>query len=180
MVGFTDSLRCELIHDHSNVRVTVVNMPALNTPQFDWVRSRLRGRGQPVPPIFQPEVAAEAIVHAAEHPRRELQVGRSTWLALWGQKLVPGLLDWYLGRTGYKSQQTSEPEDPDRADNLARPLDEAADHGAHGRFDDRSESWSPALELTLHRGAVVAAAASAASAAGVAILVGRAARSRAA
>ncbi len=179
MVGFTDSLRCELIHDHSSVRVTVVNMPALNTPQFDWVRSRLHGRGQPVPPIFQPEVAARAIVHAAEHPRRELQVGRSTWLALWGQKLAPGILDWYLGRTGYASQQTDQPEDPDRPDNLAAPLDEAADHGAHGRFDDRSETWSPALQLTMHRGAVVAAA-SAVSAAGLALLVAGAARSRAA
>src|SRR4051812_25888341 len=147
IVGFTDSLRCELIHDKSHVRVTVVNMPALNTPQFGWVRSRLRGRGQPVPPIFEPEVAARAILQAAEHPRRELQVGRSTYLAMWGQKVAPGFLDWYLGRTGYTAQQTNEPEDETRPDNLESPLDATTDHGAHGRFDDRAEPWSPALEL---------------------------------
>ncbi|HEY5630062.1 MAG TPA: SDR family oxidoreductase [Candidatus Limnocylindrales bacterium] len=161
IIGFTDSLRCELIHDKSAIKLTVVNMPALNTPQFDWVRSRLRGRGQPVPPIFEPEVAAGAIVHAAEHPRRELQVGRSTYLALIGQKVAPGFLDWYLGRNGYASQQTSEPEDPDRPDNLERPLDAERDHGAHGRFDDQAETWSPALTLAEHPrlvlGGVVAA-----------------------
>jgi short-subunit dehydrogenase len=150
IIGFTDSLRCELIHDGSHVRVTVVNMPALNTPQFDWVRSRLPGRGQPVPPIFEPEVAARAIVHAAEHPRRELQVGRSTYAAIWGQKLVPSLLDWYLGRTGYRSQQTRDAEDQGRADNLDAPLDQDVDHGAHGRFDDGAEHWSPALQLAMH------------------------------
>jgi short-subunit dehydrogenase len=150
IAGFTDSLRCELIHDGSHVRITMVNMPALNTPQFDWVRSRLRGKGQPVPPIFEPEVAARAILHAAEHPGRELQVGRSTWAAIWGQKFVPGLLDWYLGKTGYAAQQTSEPEDPGRADNLDRPLDDAVDHGARGRFADRSERWSPALQVAIH------------------------------
>ena len=113
----------------------MVNMPALNTPQFDWVRAGCRARRQPVPPIFQPEVAARAILHAAEHPRRELQVGRSTYMALWGQKLAPGLLDWYLGKTGYASQQTTEPEAPDRPDNLEAPVDAAVDYGAHGRFD---------------------------------------------
>src|SRR4051812_48971992 len=136
IAGFTDSLRCELIHDGSHVRVTMVNMPALNTPQFDWVRSRLRGKGQPVPPIFEPEVAARAILHAAEHPHRELQVGRSTYLALVGNKIAPSLLDHYLGRTGYDSQQTGEPEDPDRPNNLWRPL--PGDHGAHGSFDNRA------------------------------------------
>src|SRR3954454_9434909 len=151
IAGFTDSLRCELIHDGSHVRVTMVNMPALNTPQFGWVRSRLRGKGQPVPPIFEPEVAARAILQAAEHPRRELQVGRSTYLALWGQKIAPGFLDWYLGRTGYTAQQTNEPADETRPDNLESPLDATTDHGAHGRFDDRAEPWSPALELTIHR-----------------------------
>jgi short subunit dehydrogenase len=150
IAGFTHSLRCELVHDGSNVRITMVNLPALNTPQFDWVRSRLRGRGQPVPPIFEPEVAARAILHAAEHPGRELQVGRSTWVALWGQKVAPGLLDWYLGRTGYAAQQTDEPEDPDRTDNLDGPLDAAVDHGARGRFTVRSERWSPALQVAIH------------------------------
>src|SRR3954453_22881061 len=159
IAGFTDSLRTELIHDGSHVRVTMVNMPALNTPQFDWVRSRLKGRGQPGPPSFEPEVAARAIVHAAEHPRRELQVGRSTIVALWGQKLAPGLLDWYLGKTGYAAQQPLVPEDPDRADNLERPLDEAVDRGAHGRFEGRAERWSPALQLSIHRRLAVSAAA---------------------
>jgi short-subunit dehydrogenase len=157
VAGFTDSLRCELIHDGSHVRITMVNMPALNTPQFDWGRSRLHGRGQPVPPIFEPEVAARAILHAAEHPRRELQVGRSTWMALWGQKVAPGLLDWYLGKTGYASQQTDQPEDPDRPDNLDAPLDASVDHGARGRFSDRAERWSPALQIAFHSRLVLSA-----------------------
>ncbi|NJD29297.1 MAG: SDR family oxidoreductase, partial [Chloroflexi bacterium] len=172
IVGFTDSLRCELIHDGSRVRVTVVNLPALNTPQFDWVRSRLRRRGQPVSPIFQPEVAARAILHAAKHPRRELNVGRSTYLALWGQKLAPGLLDWYLGRTGFAAQQTDEPEDPERPDNLRRPVDQDLDHGAHGRFDQRAQGWSPALQIEQHRGLIVAGLA-ALAAATVAVAGGR-------
>jgi NAD(P)-dependent dehydrogenase (short-subunit alcohol dehydrogenase family) len=150
IVGFTDSLRCELIHDGSHVRVTAVHLPAVNTPQFDWVRSRLPRRAQPVPPIFEPEVIARAILFSAKHPRRELFVGLPTILAVWGQKFVPGVLDWYLGRTGYDGQQTDEPEG-NRPDNLDQPLDEAVDHGAHGRFDDRAHKWSPALELTIHR-----------------------------
>jgi NAD(P)-dependent dehydrogenase (short-subunit alcohol dehydrogenase family) len=157
IVGFTDSLRSELIHDGSHVRVTAVHMPALNTPQFDWVRSRLRDRGQPVPPIFEPEVAARAIVFAATHRRRELLVGRSTYLAVWGQKFVPGILDWYLAKTGYKAQQTDEPERRGRPDNLRQPLDATVDHGAHGRFDRRAANWSPVLQLTMRRGQVAAA-----------------------
>ncbi len=156
MVGFTDSLRCELIHERSGIRVTVVNLPAVNTPQFDWVRSRLPHRGQPVPPIFQPEVPARAIADAAEHPHRETQVGWSTYLAIWGQKFVPSVLDWYLGRTGYGSQQTNEPEEPDRPDNLAEPLDAAVDHGAHGRFDARASDRAPLREVTRGRAAVAA------------------------
>ncbi len=155
VAGFTDSLRCELIHDRSGVQVTMVNLPAINTPQFDWVRSRLDHRGQPVPPIFEPEVAARAILHAAEHPRRELQVGRSTYLSIWGQNFIPGLLDRYLGRTGYAAQQTDEPEQADRADNLRSPVDGKVDHGAHGRFDGTASSWSPALQLTLNRGLIL-------------------------
>ncbi|HET9613465.1 MAG TPA: SDR family oxidoreductase [Candidatus Limnocylindrales bacterium] len=151
IVGFTDSLRCELIHDGSHVRLSVVHLPAVNTPQFGWVRSRLPRGAQPVPPIFEPVVPARAIVHVARHPRRALLVGASTLLAVWGQKFVPGILDWYLGRTGYDSQQTGTAR-PDRADNLDRPLDAQHDHGAHGRFDRRAHDWSPALELSLHRG----------------------------
>jgi NAD(P)-dependent dehydrogenase (short-subunit alcohol dehydrogenase family) len=157
IVGFTDSLRCELIHDCSHVRVTAVHLPAVNTPQFDWVRSRLPRRAQPVPPIFEPEVIARAILFSAKHPRRELFVGLPTILAVWGQKFIPRVLDWYLGRTGYDGQQTDEPEG-NRPDNLDQPLDQAVDHGAHGRFDDRAHKWSPALELTIHRRVVATVA----------------------
>ena len=137
--------------------MTAVHLPAVNTPQFDWVRSRLPRRAQPVPPIFEPEVIARAILFSAKHPRRELFVGLPTILAVWGQKFVPGALDWYLGRTGYDGQQTDEP-DGNRPDNLDQPLDQAVDHGAHGRFDDRSHTWSPALELSIHRRAVATVA----------------------
>jgi len=172
IVGFTDSLRCELIHDGSNVKVTAVHMPALNTPQFGWVRSRLPNRAQPVPPIFEPEVAARAILHSAKHPRRELYVGGSTLLAVWGQKFLPNVLDWYLGKTGYAAQQTDQPR-PNRPDNLDAPVDDTVDRGAHGRFDDRARSWSPQLELSLHRGIVaVAVGAAAATVVGARLLAG--------
>jgi short-subunit dehydrogenase len=140
VVGFTDSLRTELLHDHSHVRVTMVQLPALNTPQFEWVRSRLPRRAQPVPPIYQPEVAARAIVRAIERPRREVLVGLPTIASVQLQKLVPGLLDRYLAATGYKAQQTQQPEDPNRPDNLYRPVDESRDEGAHGRFDRKASS----------------------------------------
>jgi NAD(P)-dependent dehydrogenase (short-subunit alcohol dehydrogenase family) len=149
IAGFTDSLRCELIHDKSKVRVTMVQMPALNTPQFGWVKSRLKHKAQPVPPIFQPEVGARAIDWAAHHERRELYVGWPTVEAIVGNKLAPSLLDYYLGRTGFASQQTSEPEDPDRPDNLWRPLD--GDHGAHGNFDLPAHGRSWELKANLHR-----------------------------
>src|SRR6201997_3013573 len=114
IAGFTDSLRCELIHDKSNVRITMVQMPALNTPQFGWVKSRLKHKAQPVPPIFQPEMGARAIYWAAHHRRRELYVGGPTLEAILANKVAPGILDHYLGRTGFQSQQTSEPENPNR------------------------------------------------------------------
>ena len=145
IVGFTDSLRCELVHDRSNVHLSVVHMPALNTPQFSWVKSRLPRQPQPVPPIFQPEVAARAIAYAADHHPRELWVGGPTVKAITGQMLIPGSLDRYLGHTGYDAQQTSEPVDPDRHDNLWKPV--PGDHGAHGSFDQRAHSMS--LELWL-------------------------------
>jgi NAD(P)-dependent dehydrogenase (short-subunit alcohol dehydrogenase family) len=134
VVGFTDSLRTELIHDGSRVRVTMVHLPALNTPQFDWVRSRLPRRAEPVPPIYQPEVASRAILRAIERPQREFLIGSPTVIAVQLQKLAPGLLDRYLARTAYEGQQTDEPEDPTRPDNLIAPTGE--DVGAHGRFDD--------------------------------------------
>jgi hypothetical protein len=149
VAGFTDSLRCELVHDGSKVRVTMVQMPALNTPQFGWVKSRLRHKAQPVPPIFQPEVGARAVYWAAHHNRREVFVGGSTVAAIEGNKVAPGLLDRYLGRTGYKSQQTSEPEDPNRPNNLWEPV--AGDHGAHGRFDNRASERSVEVWIDLNR-----------------------------
>ena len=130
--GFCDSLHCELIHDKSRVRLTMVQMPALNTPQFGWVKSRLPRKAQPVPPIFQPEVAAEAIVWAAHHDRRSLMVGWPTVEAIVGNKIAPGLLDAYLARTCFDAQMTGEPEDPARPDNLWEPVDAEPDHGAHG------------------------------------------------
>lgn len=149
VAGFTDSLRCELIHDKSNVHVTMVQMPALNTPQFGWVKSRLQNKAQPVPPIFQPEVGARAVYWAAHHQRRELYVGMSTVEAIVGNKIAPGLLDHYLGRTGFSSQQTSERENPNRPDNLWEPV--PGDHGAHGDFDDRASEESWELRASLNR-----------------------------
>jgi NAD(P)-dependent dehydrogenase (short-subunit alcohol dehydrogenase family) len=147
--GFTESLRTELLHERSAVHLTIVQLPALNTPQFEWTRSRMPRQAQPVPPIFQPEVAAEAIVWAATHRRRELQVGWPTVKAIWGDKLVPGLVDRYLARTGYDAQQTDEPAPEDRPDNLWTPV--PGDHGAHGRFADRSRGFSLQLWVTTHR-----------------------------
>src|SRR5947209_16806825 len=149
VAGFTDSLRCELIHDGSEVRVTMVQMPALNTTQFGWVKSRLKHKAQPVPPIFQPEVGARAVYWAAHHNRREVFVGGSTVAAIEGNKIAPGWLDRYLGHTGYKSQQTSEMEDPNRPDNLWEPV--GGDHGAHGRFDRRAHEYSAEVWIDLRR-----------------------------
>src|SRR5438067_5805158 len=139
--GFTESLRCELLHDGSGVHVAMVNLPAMNTPQFDWVKSRLPRKPQPVPPIYAPEIAADAIVWAASTRRREISVGAPTVAAIWANKVASGLLDRYLARTGYDSQQADEPDDPDRPDNLWAPV--AGDHGADGRFGDRAAHRSP-------------------------------------
>jgi len=147
--GFHDSLRSELIHDGSNVRVVMVNMPALNTPQFRWVKSRLPRKAQPVPPIFQPEVAAEAIVWAAYSGRREINVGLPTSMVVIGNNFFPGYGDEYLGKHGYDAQMIDEPEDPNRPNNLDAPL--PGDHGAHGVFDDRSRPLSIELELNKKR-----------------------------
>jgi NAD(P)-dependent dehydrogenase (short-subunit alcohol dehydrogenase family) len=148
--GFTESLRCELMHDGSQVGVTMVQLPALNTPQFDTVRTRLPRHPQPVPPIYQPEVAARAIVAAAREPaRREWWVGASTALTLLGNALAPGVADRYLARTGFDSQQTDEPIEPGRPDNLFAPLPGAG--AAHGGFDDEAKSRSVQWALTRHR-----------------------------
>jgi NAD(P)-dependent dehydrogenase (short-subunit alcohol dehydrogenase family) len=146
--GFCDSLWCELLHDNSNVKVTMVQMPAVNTPQFGWVKSRLPRKAQPVPPIFQPEVAAEAIYFAAHNPRREFYVGLPTVKAIVADKIAPALVDHYLARTGYDSQQYDGAEDPNRPDNLWQPV--PGDHGAHGTFDSRARSWSPQLWASEH------------------------------
>jgi NAD(P)-dependent dehydrogenase (short-subunit alcohol dehydrogenase family) len=150
--GFCDSLYSELIHDGSRVRVTMVQMPALNTPQFTWVKSRLPRKPQPVPPIFRPEVAADAVVWAADHAGRELWVGMSTVTAIVADKIAPGLLDRYLGATGYESQQYDGAADPNRAHNLWDPL--PGDAGAHGGFDERSHRRSWQLWMSMHRASV--------------------------
>src|SRR5438034_4186682 len=148
--GFCDSLRCELLHDKSGVRLTMVQLPALNTPQFGWVKSRLPRKAQPVPPIFQPEVAAEAIYFAAHHPRREFYVGWSSAKAIIANKIAPGMLDHFLAHTGYDSQQYDGAEDPKRAYNLWEPV--PGDHGAHGEFNARAKKSSAFLWMSEHRG----------------------------
>jgi NAD(P)-dependent dehydrogenase (short-subunit alcohol dehydrogenase family) len=151
--GFTSSLRCELLHSKSGVQVTVVQMPAVNTPQFSWVRSRLPNHPQPVPPIYQPEVAARGVVFAADHPRRkQYWVGASTAATILANRLAPALLDRYLARTGYRSQQTAQPAEPGKPDNLMHPADSTSgrDCGAHGVFDDRSHDRSAQMWLSQH------------------------------
>src|ERR687885_2109094 len=150
VLGFTASLRSELLHDGSNVRVTMVHMPALNTPQFDWTKNRLPNRPQPVPPIFQPEVGAEAVYYASQHDvGRELMVAWPTIKAAVGNKVAAGYLDKYLATRGYEGDQTDEPEDPDRPDNLWEPV--PGDWGAHGRFDRRARERSAQLWASMHR-----------------------------
>lgn len=147
--GFHDSLRSELIHDKSNVRVTMVQLPAMNTPQFSWVKSRLPRKPQPVPPIYQPEIGADAVFFAAHNDRREMYVGYPTVEAIIGDKIAPGFADWYLARNGYDAQQTQEPVEPDRRDNLWDAV--PGDHGAHGTFDDRASASSPQLWASKNR-----------------------------
>jgi NAD(P)-dependent dehydrogenase (short-subunit alcohol dehydrogenase family) len=161
--GFFDSLRTELRHGGSHVRVTMVQLPGLNTPQFSWVRTRLPRHPQPMPPIYQPEVAGRAVALAAEHPRREIWVGTSTIKTILGSAAAPGLADRYLARKGYEAQQAESRLDPERADNLFEPP--PGDPGIHGPFDDRVRSRSPQLWLNAHRGALALGGAAAAAAA---------------
>lgn len=144
--GFTDSIRSELIHDGSRVHITMVQLPGLNTPQFSWCKTRLPRHPQPVPPIFQPELAAEAVVWAAHHRRREVHVGGPTVQTIWGGKIAPGLLDHYLARSAYEGQQAEQPVDGNRPSNLFEPP--PGDPGAHGIFDDRASAESRQFELT--------------------------------
>jgi NADP-dependent 3-hydroxy acid dehydrogenase YdfG len=172
--GFTDSLRCELHHDHSNVKLTAVQMPAMNTTQFDWVKNRMPNNPQPVPPIFEPELTAEVVVAAglAKQPRREYWVGSPTVMAIVGQKFIPGLLDWYLGKTGYKSQQIpNDPKDPNTPDNLYSYV--PGTHSTRGKFTDRSSATSAEIFASLHLGAVVLGAAVALTALGGALIAKR-------
>ncbi len=175
--GFTDSIRCELIHDRKNIRITMVQLPAVNTPQFSWCRDRLPRHPQPVPPIYQPEVPAKAIVHAAYHWRREWFVGTSTVMAIWGSKFVPGLLDRYLsGDRAWEGQETGEPVARNRPDNLFEPL--PGDFGAHGIFDNRARSMSWEWWLSAHRGKILGTLGAAAIAAGVSLLAGLGSRNQ--
>lgn len=148
--GFTDALRSELLHDHSHVRITMVQMPALNTPQFDWGKNHMPMRPQPVPPIFEPETAAKAILWATRHKRREVYVGLPSLKAIWVNKFFPGLLDRYLARTCYAGQQSKQPADPAHKDNLYQPV--AGNFAAHGRFGDGARPGDMQLWATLHRG----------------------------
>ena len=153
--GFNDSLRAELLHDCPGVKLSMVQLPAVNTPQFSWVRTRLPRHPQPVPPIFAPEVAARAVLWAADHGPRELNVGGPTWRARVGNVLFPGLLDRKLARSGYDSQQTDTPIDPATwRDNLDRPGDDEQDRGAEGVFADRARRHSAALWVSAHKPAV--------------------------
>lgn len=153
--GFHEALRCELLHDRSGVHVTMVQMPAVNTPQFSWVLSRLPRHAQPVPPIYQPEFAARGVLYAADHPhRREYWVGASTAGTLAANAIAPGLLDRYLALTGFDSQQTKQSHDPNAPVNLWEPADGdgGRDFGTHGVFDDKSISLDPQLFASQHHG----------------------------
>ena len=153
--GFHESLRCELLHDKSAVRVTMVQMPAVNTPQFSWVLSRLPRHPQPVPPIYQPELAARAVLYAADHPRRrEYWVGETTAATLLVNAEAPGLLDRYLARTGVDAQQTGQARQPDAPVNLWEPADRGHDFGARGEFSQTSHGHSAQLWASQHHGAV--------------------------
>lgn len=149
IAGFTDSVRSELIHDRKDIHLTMVQLPAMNTPQFTWCRSKMPRRPQPVPPIFQPEVAAERIVWASHHKRREVFVGASTIIAIQANKIAPAIADYYLGRTGFDSQQTQESVSPGQPDNLFEPL--AGDFGAHGIFDQAAHEEAATTWLATHK-----------------------------
>lgn len=150
--GFQDSIRSELLHAESKVHVSMVQLPAVNTPQFDWVRTNLPNKPRPASPPYQPEVAARAIHYAAHHRRKSMWVGWPSWEAILGDRLSSSLLDRYLARTGFAGQQSDEPVSPDREDNLYRPV--PGDHGAHGRFDDTARPRSSQLWMSTHPGSI--------------------------
>jgi short-subunit dehydrogenase len=168
MQGFADSLRAELLHDGSNVQLSMVQLPALNTPQFEWSKSRMPNKARPVPPVYQPEVAARAILWAAHHPRREIRVGLSTSVVIAANKIVPGFGDRYLAKHGYEAQMRPDPDNPARPDNLWGPV--AGDFDSHGPFDDEARSHSTQLWFVQHERLLIATALGVAAAA----LIGRA------
>lgn len=172
--GFTDSLRTELLHEGSKVRLTMLQLPAVNTPQFDWCRTRMPRAPRPVPPVFEPEMIARAAVWAARHPRRELAIGWPALKAIWGNKIAPALADRYLARNGYRAQMGSHAVRPERPDNLFQPL--PGDAGAHGRFGAEARSHSMQLWLDQHRTGVLTGVAGIAAAVAMCWLDSRRAR----
>lgn len=173
IVGFTDSIRSELIHQESSIHLTMVHLPAMNTPQFSWCRTRLPRHPQPVPPIFQPEVAARAIVWASSHKRRELYVAWPTVKAIYGEMIAPGFADEYLAQFAYGGQETEEPVAPDRPDNLFEPV--PGNYSSHGIFDHQANAFSPLTWIDLHRRIAGAGAAAVAVAGALLFRSGRAA-----
>lgn len=170
--GFFDSLKAELIHDKSKIKLSMVQLPGLNTTQFGWTKSKMPNKARPLGGIYQPEVAAEGIIYAAETGIRNLMVSKDVIQTILGDRLAPGILDQVLGKIGYKGQQTHEPEDPNRADNLWSPVEE--DRGAHGPFDGEAKGFSPQLWATKNKGKVIAGAAMAgAVVAGIALITGK-------
>lgn len=147
--GFFESLRSELIHDKSNIQLSMIQMPAMNTTQFGWVKSYLKNKPKPMGRIFEPEVAARAVVEIAKKPKRELYVGYPTVQTIWGNKVLPGFLDHYLAKIGYSGQQTDEPESPNRKNNLWEPV--PGDHGARGTFAANSWNFSPETWMATHK-----------------------------
>ena len=171
--GFTDAVRTELMHDRSKVWITEVHMPALNTPQFGWCKNKMQHKSQPVPPIYQPEVAADGVHFAAHHRRRELWVGGSTAVVITGNKVLPGVGDRYLARTGFDSQQYDGPPGPGARYNLWQPVDDVEDKGAHGAFGRRAHRHSLELMAAKHKGLLAAAGLGAAALALVGVLRNR-------
>lgn len=147
--GFFESLRAELIHDKSSIRLCMIQMPAMNTTQFGFVKNKLPNKPRPMGTIYEPEIAAKAVLYVTKHPRREVNVGYTTIESILGNKVCPSFMDRYLARTGYTGQQTSEPAGPDEKDNLWHPLE--GDHGAHGAFEAWATHSSPLLWATRHR-----------------------------
>jgi NAD(P)-dependent dehydrogenase (short-subunit alcohol dehydrogenase family) len=166
--NFTESIRTELMHHKSKVRISMVHLPGVNTTQFTWGRTKLPKQTMPVPPIYQPEIPADAIHHAAYHRRRQMYVGIPTVMNIVGERVAPWFLDWYLAKTGFGSQMTDQPLDPTGHDNLFEPVDE--DRGAHGPFDDQAHSFSPQYELSKRRNGILAGVTAAALGAGTALL----------